>query len=224
MEHPLYAQIASELEIKIRNGELLEHEKLPSERRLASRYGVSRSVIREALRVLDEKGIVDIQNCKGVFVKQPDKVDLVNRIEALMETSHVKMEELLEARLMIETAIGKQLIEKITDDHMYQLKALYLKMEYALQDEKEFSNLDTKFHFQLAEATENQLLVLITMSLNRLSNRRVYLDSSDISVRKNAQKEHEEMIKAIETKNLKRYESTIESHLECIRRSRGLYH
>jgi len=222
MEIHLYAEIASELEKKIRNEELSEHEKLPSERTLAINFGVSRSVIREALRVLDEKGMVEIIHGKGVFVKQPDKVDVIEKIEGLMETSNIKLDELLEARYMLETSVGKKLIKHITEQDMYKLKALYLKMDYALEDEALFTQLDTKFHFQLAEATKNQLLVLITMSLMELSNRTVYLETTDVSVRKHAQKEHGEMIRAIEEHDIERYEMAIENHLECIRKSKGL--
>lgn len=219
MENRLYAEVATDLEKQIRAGIFAENEKLPSERTLASQYGVSRSVIREALRVLHEKGLVDVQNNKGGYVRQPAQEDLIHRFEDLMESSKVNMNELLDARLVIETAVAKQVIESITDENMYKLKELFLKMDFAMNDGKRYAELDAKFHLQLAASSMNQVLVLITTSLNQLSNRTMYLDRDDMEVRKHAQKEHGEMIKAIEEHDMKRFDEAIRSHLDCIRKN-----
>ena len=76
MSNYLYTNIVEELEESIRSGKLSEGMKLPSERALAEEYGVSRNVVREAYKIMSEKGIVDIQIGKGAFVCAP-KVNVI---------------------------------------------------------------------------------------------------------------------------------------------------
>lgn len=77
MSGNLYTNIVDNIEEAIKNGELNEGTKLPSERAMAERYDVSRNVIREAYKILKEKGLVDIYSGKGAFVSKP-KANVIN--------------------------------------------------------------------------------------------------------------------------------------------------
>lgn len=78
MAELLYINLSNEIERQIRTGILQENEKL-SERKLAGQYGVSRTVIREALKLLNQKGLVTIKSGKGNYVTIPNEQDMMDR-------------------------------------------------------------------------------------------------------------------------------------------------
>ncbi|SFR55413.1 FadR/GntR family transcriptional regulator [Anaeromicropila populeti] len=219
MAELLYEKIAGEIEERIRSGELQVNAKLPSERAMAEQYGVSRTVIREALKVLNEKGLVEIMTCRGGYVTQPDQRDLMSKFENAVDSSNVNPFDILDARIAIETAVGKRVIERAAASDILKLKLIYSQMESALEDSREFSQYDAQFHLQLAACSGNEVLVLITTTLNNLTDRSDYLGSTGGSeIRLHAQKEHKEMICAVEERNIEKFEQAMESHIECIRR------
>ncbi len=215
MSDLLYIAISNEIENKIKTGLLSENERLPSERVLAENYGVSRTVIREALKVLNEKGYVKAMTSRGNYVSLPKEEDLIDKFETVIDNSKIKQSDIIEAREIIEIAISQRVIRSVTEEDIIQLKQTYQEMEELFYDSEVYARLDAKFHLQLAGCTKNNVLKLITSTLNNVTDRSVI--AYDIQVRKNAHKEHLAIIKAIDERNNEKLRAAITQHINCFR-------
>lgn len=209
----LYMQIADDLMSKIHTGKLTEGEKL-SERKLADDYKVSRTVVRESIKLLNEKGYVDTLYGKGSYIRIPDENMLMNRFREAVDVSKVEMGEVLEARQILECSMTHMIIERITEKDMEMLEELYSEMEQC-KDEVEYIELDAKFHLAVSMCAHNRVLSIMTGTLNQLTNRRKFIGNSDSQVK--ASKEHRIMLDALRERDEEKLLNALHIHIECIR-------
>lgn len=218
MSELLCTSIAEEIEKQIRDGILVEKQKLPSERSLAEQYGVSRNVVREALKVLNEKGIVKTFTGRGGYVSTPGQEDLIYKLETAIDYSKINVLDIIEAREAIDMAVAKNVINRINEEQVEQLQFIFLEMEKSLEDSHEYAKWDAQFHLELATISNNEVLKLITTALNNVTDRNIFLgNKGSNSVRANAHKEHKAMLLAITERDSKRLNEAISRHIECIR-------
>jgi GntR family transcriptional repressor for pyruvate dehydrogenase complex len=147
----LTSRSVSTLVALIRNGELKRGEKLPPQNVLAKKLGISRTALREALQELSYRGIIDSQHGRGTFVC--DNI--------------VQEEEVIEARLILEPQTARLAAERATAQELQDLKKLCGAMEQPvkLRNPEEFSDLDLKFHSDIADMSRNQALSKLMASL-----------------------------------------------------------
>ena len=133
-------------------------ERIPSERELVKRYGVSRPTVREALLALSISGLVDIRNKGGVYVaEQKTSLNLNDAGAGPFET--------IAARLLIEPEIAAMAAVKSSDALVNELNECIDMMRVEHQKGYEADEGDHKFHLALANATENGMLVAISDQL-----------------------------------------------------------
>lgn len=213
MANLLYTAVLDEIESKIKAGILVENERLPAERQMAENYGVSRTVIREALKILQEKGFVRMITGRGNFIRIPKEEDLIDKFETAIDNSGITQKDIIEAREIIEIAISQRVISRVLDEDIDRLKKLYREMRDHFGNSEYYARLDAEFHLQLAGCTKNNALKMITAALNNVTDRNVI--SNDIKIRKNAHREHLAIIKAIEKRDNKKLEEAIIQHIQC---------
>lgn len=214
----LYVDIVSAIESEIANGKLTEGSKLSSERELALQFNVSRNVVREAIKVLREKGFVDIQVGRGVFVKKPEPKLVSESLERVLDTSITGMEEILEVREVLELAIIKRVVHQATDEDISELKKIFEEMESKKFHVNEFVELDAKFHLQLATATKNNVFNILSTSFSELSNKSIKLTIYNPMSVNIAQKQHWQLIKAIEKRDEALGEKVMRAHMDDVRK------
>lgn len=214
----LYTNIVDDLENKIKTGELSDGAKLPSERVMAEKYSVSRNVVREAYKVLSEKGLVDIQMGKGAYVCIPKDNVLTTKLEeAITISKSSTLEEILEVREILETAVAKKAVSMATKENIRNLELIYDRMEQAIGDNSLFAEEDTNFHIELAKCTGNSTLVLLINTFNNISDKKLYKLNALYSNRfLKAQKEHKDIIEAIKDRDEARMMLAIDSHINCL--------
>ena len=113
----LYEDIVDQLMAKIQSGELQPGMRLPAERVLEKEYGVSRPVVREAFRAMEQMGCVETRVGGGTFVKAPELSDVVDPISILFMKDDAFTEELLETRILLETGIAQLAASRRTEAH-----------------------------------------------------------------------------------------------------------
>ena len=171
IEHPapgeaLIEVVAAHLETVVREAGLRPGDRLPPERYLAAALGVSRGTVREALRELELKGLVERRQGAGTVVADPDPGgigdDLIGRLDADART----WVEVMDLREAIEVPIAERAARYATRSDLRRLAAVLDEMEGA-RDAARYAELDARFHRLVAEASHNPLLVKVVEFTSR---------------------------------------------------------
>lgn len=156
-----YERVVEQIEEAIHSGRLLPSDRLPSERQLMELFGVGRSTIREALRVLQSKGLVQSRagDPNGPVVLPFTGAGLREQMAALARVEHLSLRELLQFRMTVEGTSYRLAATLRTPTQLAELDALMAAMEEAVGlDEALFTSADLRFHEAVAEAADNKLL------------------------------------------------------------------
>jgi DNA-binding FadR family transcriptional regulator len=137
---------------------------LPSQGELAASFGVSRTVIREAMRGLCAQGLVDISQGRAPRVKPPDSKATVASLRLLLRRNKATLLHLVEVRQPVEGEIAALAAERANDEHLRQLERAVHDLATASQLEARIE-ADVRFHRILAEATGNPVFVLLLETL-----------------------------------------------------------
>ncbi|TXR46585.1 FadR/GntR family transcriptional regulator [Phyllobacterium endophyticum] len=150
----LYRQVADQVRTLIENGDFAVGERLPGERELADKLGVSRPTIREALIALEVEGLVHIRMGSGIYVTRLQRAKPAPSPSEDMEGPF----ELLRARSLIECAIAEEAASAITPEHIATLDDVLTKMASTFNDPRTSIALDRTFHMTIAGIIENAAL------------------------------------------------------------------
>lgn len=151
----------------ILRGELKIGDRLPSEKDLAMKFGVSKSSLREAYRVLEAYGLLEIKQgmSGGAFVKEVDLKTIKDGLVNYFFFQNPSIREYTQIRTFIEPEVVKICALKITDNDIDYLKNNISEMEKEVDGENFMSDLDCAFHKKLADITENTMISLIVESV-----------------------------------------------------------
>jgi GntR family transcriptional repressor for pyruvate dehydrogenase complex len=154
----LYRQIADQLRSLIERGQFPVASRLPAERELALRLGVSRPSVREALIALEVEGLVDVRMGSGIYVRQA-QAGPVRRItaEAPLET--------IRARQLIEGELAATAARQMKKSQVAGLHAAVAMMEDEAAQGRPPTSGDRLFHLRIAEASDNSVLLRIVSEL-----------------------------------------------------------
>ena len=153
-------QVVDSIRESIIKGEFKIGAKLPPEDSLCNALGVSRSTIREAFRVLQTLGYVEIKPGRGAFALDTNPKDLAG-IYQWFKKSATKLEDFIEVRSVLEILAVKIAIERATDREITELKNINTAFSKAVKagDTLEVSDLDEIFHEKIFSMTKNSLLI-----------------------------------------------------------------
>lgn len=214
----LYIEIAGKLKERIEKGEFKEGQKLISERKIAEEYGVSRNVVREALKSLNQQGLLNIIPAKGAFVTKPDTETLANSIKLLIKGRPNELMQMMEVREILEIAIIENVISEASDENVHYLLNLYDQMDEFVDNTRKFMKLDEEFHTYLRNIVKNEILISIVTSLNSIVRERLFSLRVLYPERNRiAQEDHYDMIKGIRTHNLDLAKRAVKRHMDGLR-------
>ncbi|GHO60614.1 FadR/GntR family transcriptional regulator [Ktedonobacter robiniae] len=172
----VFKQIAEQIEQRILNGELRNGDRLPTEVDLAKQFHVSRTAVREAMKILAQKGLVDTRPGRGTIVIDGAHTALQSSLGLVMKLKLGEMggsENLLEVREILETEIAAIAAERATETEITAMREAIAVMDAHMHDANAFIVADNRFHEALAQATQNILILLLTNSIvNLLSEQR----------------------------------------------------
>lgn len=158
----LSEQIVEQIERQILQGDLRPGQQLPSERELAERFGASRTSVREAIRILREKGLVEVHPGRGTFVVNNHSQGIRQSLGWVLRANPTKgFTDLVEVRELLEPEIAALAAERATEKHIEALRQAISRMDASLDDAQAFIEADSDFHITLAEAAGNELLSLM---------------------------------------------------------------
>lgn len=162
--------VAQRIEALIVEQRLAPGDALPPERSLASRLEVSRNILREALRTLGEKGLVNVVSGKGTFVREPSTEAVEASLSLLLQLRHVSLVELCDARAAIEPEMAALAAERRTDADIERINARMLELEQS-GSPAEHVAADLEFHRAIAETSRHSVYASIADAVRALVTR-----------------------------------------------------
>jgi GntR family transcriptional regulator, transcriptional repressor for pyruvate dehydrogenase complex len=157
------ATISAQIRSAILEGKLKPGDRLPTERELTGRFGVSRVTVRDALRALETAGLVEIRvgAAGGAFVTAPSSGLVGRGISDMLALSQVDPDEIAEARLIMELGTVGLAVDRASDEDIADLRELAERAAQALADGDYDSSMAREFHARLAAAAHNRAIDLV---------------------------------------------------------------
>lgn len=130
-------------------------DKLPTEKELCERTGAGRNTVREALKILASRNVLEIRQGAGTFVSEKQGIP-DDPLGFSMVNDHVKLtRDLLQVRIMLEPQIAALAAQCAKEHEIKELEEILEEMEAAMKKREDYSELDTKFHTKIAQCTHN---------------------------------------------------------------------
>ncbi len=158
-------EIAAYLKGLILKGQLKVGDRLPAERELADQLEVSRNSVREALHKLESTGLIESRQGGGTFVREAGLDSIREPISSLLITDSAVINDIIDARKMIEPPMAQRAALHATDLHIAAMAKVLAQQEEAVKDGQDSTDLDTVFHHALAEATGNRVIVKLVEAM-----------------------------------------------------------
>jgi GntR family transcriptional repressor for pyruvate dehydrogenase complex len=155
----IYEHIVEQIRALVREGRWAPGDQIPPERELAERFRVSRTSVREALRALEMQGVIESRQGGGTFVRTADAEALVPPLAAAILRGRREMAEVLEVRELIEPGIARQAAARARPEHISELERLVARQRECIAQGRPFVDEDTAFHYTLARAADNHILL-----------------------------------------------------------------
>lgn len=179
------ARLVADITEQIVSGQYQAGEKLPTEAQMQAHWGASRSVVREAMKMLASQGLVSIEQGRGTFVKQSDTSALQRQIEwtlrragsaaegdgGVPSISSEVWDHLLDVRSVLEYAAVERAAQHATEKDITAMQTAIERMRAYPNDADKHSEFDLDFHRAIAEATQNPLWPVLLNSFNDLLRR-----------------------------------------------------
>ena len=162
----LYEEITEQIKDAILEGHLKPGERLPSERDLCEMFGVGRPTVREALRVLDNMGLIEIgSGVKGSTVKDVDITQYMDAVREnfshLIKVNEETIRDLWEVRKYIELGISLTAASQATRQDFDKLHECIQRMEACGSDTRAYFQIAVEFHKYMAKATQNKIFYIL---------------------------------------------------------------
>ncbi len=162
-------EVSAEIQVRIAAGELKSGDKLPPERELAQRLGVSRGAVREALRNLERTGLVSLQAGArgGAFIGEGNPDLIGDSFRHLYQLGGISLEALTEARIWLESTVVRIACGRATEQDLAALTANVDEAERLFRAKRYDDKIDVhvEFHNLLAQATHNDVMVMLMRAL-----------------------------------------------------------
>ncbi len=214
--------VVERLNAQIRSGELKSGEKLPTERALAESMGVSRTVIREAIRLMVDKNILELRNGRG-YVRQLTFDEIVTNICGSIVPGQISLLEIMEVRTVLELYIAKKAAENITEQQIEELQESIDKMDQLMKEGDKGSVEESAFHRGLAEAAGNSALKSIYVLCEELFNSTQHFTWKGVQsvhgAPNTAVADHQAILDALKEHNANRAELLMQAHMDYAKKN-----
>lgn len=210
----LTERVADHIEAVIAENGLSAGMKLPGERVLCERFGVSRTVLREAVRILEQRGAVEVMPARGIFVTEGGPQRAISIISNHLKRESLSFEELVEGRRFLEVHAGRLAAVRKTPEQLALLRDNVNAMRDAIDAPEAFMEEDLRFHQYMSEAAGNRLYVLWLQPImdNLLMTRQNVIMVR--AVRERILALHEAIFRAVEASDAEQVGVAVNRHLD----------
>ena len=214
----IFEQISDQIRELIHSGVFRPGEKLPSERELAIQFHVGRTALREALRVLENEGLIVIRQGSngGSFISKPQIHKSTKSAMELFHLDELSLQHVTEARIPLELAVLEFVIDRITEEDLDHLNKMNISSdEYLKRGATPVSNI-TNFHVYLAKATKNPVFEMLVGSivnlvfkiLGKVENR----EEQNVTLERHLS-QHRQVLESLRDRDLDKAKAAMKSHI-----------
>ncbi|MDO9351763.1 MAG: FadR/GntR family transcriptional regulator [Deltaproteobacteria bacterium] len=158
-------RIVQQIKGAILRGAMKPGDRLPPERKLVERFRASRISVREALKNLEVSGLLTIKPGSGVFVAEANSKPLSESLSSILRIQKATLNELTEARVILEPPIAKLAVEKMTAEDLMKLESNIDEASKIVKSHAPSPTQNIEFHSLIAEATHNTVITLAMKTL-----------------------------------------------------------
>jgi GntR family transcriptional regulator, transcriptional repressor for pyruvate dehydrogenase complex len=214
----LFEQITEQIEQQILRGDLQSGDRLPTERELAEQFHASRTAVREAMKILAQKGLLEMRPGRGTIVINGTSQALRDSLGLMLRVAQVdSARELVEVREILEPEIAALAAVRATERDVVDLREAVETMDAHLHDADAFISADNFFHQVLAKATQNALvLTLMDPIMELLSEQRkqiFFVDGGPLR----GQFHHKQLLDAVGSHDSEAARNAMRAHLQQVR-------
>lgn len=210
----LTVQVVDILAEKIASGEFPEESLIPSERQLCETLNVSRTVVREAVKALESRGLVRIERGHGTIVQEPQYGPLTESLKMLLRRREHLIGDLLELRKVLEAHMVGRAAERRTEANLSNMERFLEKMRKSPNEPGSYVEADLGFHMEIARATQNPVLLVLLEPVSELlreSRKASYLGPKMVRLRA---QQHEEILNCIRHRDTEGAQRAMGRHLD----------
>jgi len=204
--------IASALAERVLSGELASDERLPSERQLAVEFGASRPMVREALRSLIERGLIEVEPGRGAFVRGDTGPRRFQPLDMEYRRRGTTARQLSETRLMLETEAAALATEHADDDDLTALERALDRLESSPTPLDRVRN-DLAFHAALVAAAHNPVIETMFASIQGLTVELMVRSAGDAEIVRQSEPYHRVAYEAIRDRDPAAARAALRAHL-----------
>src|SRR6266516_5199086 len=214
----VYEQIAEQIQRSILSGELRSGDRLPTERVLAEQFQASRTAVREAMKTLAQKGLVEMRPGRGTIVIDGTLQAMRHSLGLMMRVGQAgSSANLVEVREIIEPEIAALAAVRATDEHIAAMREAVRVMDANLKEANAYIAADNDFHRALAKGTQNELiLTLVDSIVDLLSEQRKQIFSVDGGPER-GQIHHKRILDTIIRRDAEAAREAMRAHLHQVR-------
>jgi len=214
-----FKEIEKQIREMIYSGALKPGDKLPSENELALRFRVGRLSVREALRTLEQAGLIVVKQGRtgGSYIKEPDAMATAQSMSDLMRQGNITLRQVSDARLAIERLVLDKAFDNISDDHLQALEKCVRDLEDLVKQERQegypVDPTVTGFHITLAQVTGNPVFEIILRVLIEVTARVLRPTRIDLERLKEHGSSHRSLYEALKNHDREQASRILEEHM-----------
>jgi DNA-binding FadR family transcriptional regulator len=212
--------VVEELADLIVGGKYREGDLLPTEPALCAEFGFSRTVVREGLKLLEERGLLRVEQGRGTRVQPRSSWDLLDpvvlQIALAYDDDMTLLDDLISVRRVLEREMAAKAATRLTDAELAELGALADEMETSFGDYDRFRDLDNAFHALIMRASGNEIGLTIVRVIHRHGGATAPLASgAPRAALKRTLAEHREILEALAARDGELAGQRISAHIEA---------
>jgi len=217
-QRSLHGQVVREIGMQIVQGRFKPGKALPDEGTLLARFDVSRTVVRESLKVLAAKGLVESRPKIGTLVRLPifwNRLDPdILGWQETNESQEAFLRSLTEVRKIVEPPAASLAAVRATGREIETIAAAYQRMADNIANIEEFMDADIRFHAAILEASHNEFLQPITNAIRAAMLSSLRITNRDAALNKHSVSLHRAVLEALKAKDPVRAERAMLRHLD----------
>lgn len=194
-------------------------DKLPPERELCELIGVSRPVLREALKALQVMNIINIRQGAGAFVRSLEPENIMEHLDIVFHLDSSLYHDLYEARRVLESSVAQMAATRITDDELAAIEENIRRAADKTNDEDVFYQLDLEMHNMILKAANNRVMPVFMQSINKLVLMMREKTNAQPRIRQNTIRDHVQILDALKKRDANAAGRAMEQHIANVEKA-----